>query len=44
MGIVSACIGGKGGVYCKFIINFLFLLFLVFYGGGGLGGEFAISR
>ena len=32
------------GVKCVFIINFIFLLFMDFYGGGGVGGKFAISQ
>ena len=36
--------GQGGGVNCNFIINFILLLFLVFHGVGGLGGEFKISK
>ena len=50
--ILSVSIGGinvgylvvRGGVNCSFIINFIFLLFLDFYGVGGVGGKFDISQ
>ena len=42
-GIISGCVRGRGGVDCNFVISFIFLLFLVFCSGGGVGGEFAIS-
>ena len=45
VGVISVgCIGGRDGVDCNFIVNYIFLLFLVFGDVGGLGGEFAISR
>ena len=42
--MVESVLGRRVGVYCNFIIHFLFLLFLVFHGAGGVGGEFAISQ
>ena len=33
-----------GGTSCVFIINFIFLIFPVFHGVGGVGGKFAISK
>ena len=36
--------GSGGGVKCVFIINFIFLLFMDFHGGGGVGVKFAISQ
>ena len=34
----------QGGVNCNFIINYLFLHFMVFCGVGGVGREFVISQ
>ena len=34
---------GGGGVGCTFIINCLFLLFIIIYFVDGVGGKFAIS-
>ena len=42
--MVESVLGRRVGVYCNFIIHFLFLLFLVFHGAGGVGGEFTISQ
>ena len=45
IGFISVgCFRGVEGVKCNFIINFLFLIFLVFHCVGGVGGEFAISQ
>ena len=44
LGVSESVASGAGGdVKCFFIINFVFLLFLVFHGGGGVGDKFAIS-
>ena len=43
-GIRSGCVRVRGGVKCVFIINFIFLVFLVFCGDGRVGGEFAIPQ
>ena len=43
-GIRARYVGDRGGVNCSFIINFIFLLFLVFQSGGGVGDKFAISQ
>ena len=37
-------LGAREGVKCVFIVNFIFLLILIFHCGGGVGGEFAISQ
>ena len=43
-GIRNRCVGVRGGVDCNFITNFIFLLFLIFRGGGRVGGKFAIYQ
>ena len=44
-GINAGCVDGLWGVKKFFIINYIFLLFLGFHcGGGGVGGNFAISQ
>ena len=42
-GILDRGVRGRGGVDINFVINLLFLFFLVFRGVGGVGGDFAIS-
>ena len=36
--------GAGGGIKCVFIINFIYLLFMVFHDGGGVGGKFVILQ
>ena len=43
-GISTGCVRGMGGIKCAFIISLIFLLFLVFHCGDGVGGKFAISQ
>ena len=37
--ISSGCVRGNSNVNCNFIINFLFFIFLVFHGVGGVAGN-----
>ena len=43
-GIRVGFVSGRGGTNCNFIINFIFLNFLVFHCVGGVGGKFSISQ
>ena len=44
MRISTRRVGGRVGVDCNFIINFMFLLFPVFGGVEEIGGKFDISQ
>ena len=44
LGINNGCVGVEGGVNSNFIIETILLIFLVFYGVGGVGGRFAIYQ